>query len=307
MFLFFCRLFGIIWLNTHLFPCMVPSHGERLTPIKEVESMSEPKRDELQMLSQLLPAVAASLRSPMDSLQLAAQGLIGKTGTNTPEAAILRQSCFRMLRLLNNMSMAPLLDDDLPFYLTDADLVAFVEKFHYRCAALAELSGIKLQMQCSETFLPTAIHREYLERAVWNLISNAFKFTPEGGTVTLSLEKTDTMALLSVADTGCGIPSAMMETVFDRCLHTDRNDPTPHGLGLGLLIARRVAEGHSGRLLLESREGKGTTVTLALPLQRGCQESVRQPVFDYAGGFNPALLELSDALPYCVFTDDDAL
>jgi hypothetical protein len=74
---------------------------------------------------------------------------------------------------------------------------------------------------------------------------------------------------------------------------------------LGLLIARRVAEGHGGRLLLESREGEGTTVTLALPLQRAQQEVVRQPIFDYAGGFNPALMELSDALPYSAFLDGD--
>ena len=261
------------------------------------------ERDELQMLAELLPSVASSLRSPLDSLHLAAQGLIAKTGADSPEAAILRQSCYKMLRLVNNMSLAPILTDDLPFYLTDADLTALMTKMYQQCSALVEVAGIKLNLQCKEEFLPSAIHRDYLERALWNLISNAFKFTPKGGEVTLKVEKSDKIALLSVSDTGVGIAPELMETVFDRCLHSDRQDPRPHGLGLGLLIARRVAEGHGGRLLLESREGEGTTVTLALPLRRAQQEVLRQPIFDYAGGFSPALLELSDALPFQAFLD----
>lgn len=267
--------------------------------------MEEHRHDDLQMLSQLLPAVASSLRAPLDSLQLAAQGLINKTGAQSPEAAILHQSCFRLLRTVNNMTMAPLLADETPFLLSDADLSALMERMYRQCSALSEMVGISLKLQCLEEFLPAAIHREHLERALWNLISNAFKFTPAGGEVTLRLEKRDKTALLSVSDTGIGISKELMETVFDRCLHTERYDPRPHGLGLGLLIARRVAEGHGGRLLLESREGEGTTVTLALPLQRAQQEVVRQPIFDYAGGFNPALMELSDALPYSAFLNGD--
>ena len=267
--------------------------------------MSEFDREQLQLLSDLLPSVAASLRSPLDSLHLAAQGLIAKTGANGPEAAILRQSCFKMLRLVNNMSLAPILTDELPFSLTDADLVSLMTKMYQQCSALAELSGIHLTLHCKGDFLLSAIHRDYLERALWNLISNAFKFTPKGGEVTLSVEKNDKTALLSVSDTGVGISPELMDTVFDRCLHTDRQDPRPHGLGLGLLIARRVAEGHGGRLLLESREGEGTKVTLALPLRRAQQELLRQPIFDYAGGFSPALLELSDALPFQAFLDSE--
>lgn len=267
--------------------------------------MNESDRNELQLLSDLLPSVAASLRSPLDSLHLAAQSLIAKTDDHSPEAAILRQSCLRLLRTVNNMSLAPILADELPFYTTDADLAELVTKIYRQSSALAELSGIRLTLDCRETFLSSAIHRDYLERALWNLLSNAFKFTPKGGEVTLRVEKSDKIALLSVSDTGAGIAPELMDTVFDRCLHTDRQDPQPHGLGLGLLIARRVAEGHGGRLLLESREGEGTTVTLALPLRRAPQEVLRQPIFDYAGGFSPALLELSDALPFRAFLDGD--
>ena len=74
-----------------------------------------------------------------------------------------------------------------------------------------------------------------------------------------------------------------------------------HGMGLGLLICRRVAEGHGGRLLLESREGEGTLVTVSLPHIRRGDGQVRERRTDYAGGFPHVMMELSDALPYQAF------
>ena len=102
-------------------------------------------------------------------------------------------------------------------------------------------------------------------------------------------------------DNGCGIKEELQETVFDRYLHAQRMDPLPHGLGLGLPLCRRIAEGHGGRLLLQSREGEGTTVTCALPDRRAKSDVVRDVPFDYAGGFQTVLVELADALPYGAF------
>ena len=107
--------------------------------------------------------------------------------------------------------------------------------------------------------------------------------------------------LLSVSDNGCGISEELRETVFDRYLHFQRMDPLPHGLGLGLPLCRRIAEGHGGRLMLRSAEGEGTTVTVSLPQKRSADGGVRDVPFHYAGGFQSVLMELSDALPYRAF------
>ena len=135
---------------------------------------------------------------------------------------------------------------------------------------------------------------------MWNLLSNALKFTPDGGTVTVSLRFGHKQVLLVVADTGCGIPAGDMETVFDGYLHPERLAVLPSGLGLGLPLCRCIAEGHGGRLLLDSKEGQGTTVTLALP-DETMGDVVEDVTFDYAGGFQPALVGLADGLSFEAF------
>ena len=142
--------------------------------------------------------------------------------------------------------------------------------------------------------------RDRLEQAVWNLLSNALKFTPAGGRVTVSLRFERKQVLLTVTDTGGGIPVERMETVFDGYLHPERLAALPCGLGLGLPLCRRIAEGHGGRLVLDSRPDQGTSVTLALPDEMAA-DTVEDVQFDYAGGFQPALVGLADALPYQAF------
>lgn len=133
-----------------------------------------------------------------------------------------------------------------------------------------------------------------------NNLSNALKFTPAGGRVTVSLRFERKQVLLAVTDTGGGIPVERMETVFDGYLHPERLAALPCGLGLGLPLCRRIAEGHGGRMVLDSRPDQGTSVTLALPDEMAA-DTVEDVQFDYAGGFQPALVGLADALPYQAF------
>lgn len=135
-----------------------------------------------------------------------------------------------------------------------------------------------------------------------NLLSNAFKFTPKGGRITLEIRVEVKRVELRLTDTGCGIAPELLETIFDRYLHTERIDPPPHGLGLGLPICRRIAQEHGGSLLLTSRPGEGTTVTVSLPNQKAQKQELSTFIVDTTGGFNPILLELSDALPKQAFT-----
>ena len=79
-------------------------------------------------------------------------------------------------------------------------------------------------------------------------------------------------------------------------------DPSPHGVGLGLAICRRIAQGHGGSIVAQSEEGKGATFTVALPNERTAGATMRQPKVSYSGGFNRTLLELSDALSASAFT-----
>lgn len=109
-----------------------------------------------------------------------------------------------------------------------------------------------------------------LQQAVWNLLANAVKFTPQGGRIDVSLEGQNGNVQLSVADSGIGIRSEFLPRVFERFRQADSTQSRKHsGLGLGLSIVRHVVEMHGGSVRAESPgEGRGATFTLTLPVHR---------------------------------------
>lgn len=261
---------------------------------------------EMHELSKLFPNIATQLRSSLGTLHLAASQLITaeqreKDPDLDAKAAVMDQSYYRMLRLVTNLNQAALLQSDRPLPLRDTDLVDLLTKLCARAEGLAAEMGLTLEFVCREQQLISAVAPRELEQMVYHLLSNAFKFTPAGGRITVELRLNGKQILLSVTDTGTGIPPEKLETLFDRYLHENLMDPRPHGLGLGLPLCRRIAEGHGGVLLAESKEGTGSRFTVRMPKRRAENGGVSDIPLDYGGGFNLTLLGLADALPATVF------
>lgn len=258
-------------------------------------------------LGEVLQQVSGQLRSSLNNIyrsleRIAPPELRDQENGLDVDAAILCQSYYRILRLANNLSDAAILDKPIRARLRNDDIVGFCRDVIRRVQMPAELLGLELDFRCAKSSHIIAIDRDRLERLLLNLLSNAFKFTPKGGRVTLEVRIEVQRVELRLSDTGCGIAPELLETVFDRFLHTERIDPPPHGLGLGLPICRRIAQEHGGSLLLTSRPGEGTTVTVSLPNQKAAVQELNSFIVDYSGGFNPVLLELCDALPKQAFT-----
>ena len=272
------------------------------------EAVKEWTEEQLHLLGQVMPHIAQQLRLPLNNLAMSAQQLAAHAGEDAADqraGAVLQQSYFRMLRLVSNLDFAPLLLDDAPFYKQNIDAVAWLDTLCLQAEGLFTEKGVALRWNCEMPYHIVALHREHMDRLLWNLLNNALKFTPQGGQVTVTLSTAGGQLLLTVTDTGCGIPAEQMETVFDRWLSRDEHDPAPYGLGLGLPLCRRIAQGHGGRLLLSSQEGQGTTATVALPDVTVSGDTVRDVAADYLGGFSRGLVELSDALPYTAFTAEN--
>ena len=252
----------------------------------------------------LFPAIAAQIRSALSTLHLAAlQVTPPEARERDPDldrrAAAMDQSYYRLLRLVNLLSTAAL-PEDAPLALQNRDLVELVEDICRRAGGLAQSLNLELRFSCPFPRRICAVEPQLLEQLLFHLLSNAFKFTPPGGAVTVELRAQGKRLLLSVTDTGRGIPPEQLAALFDGYLHIERQDSTPHGLGLGLSLCRRIAERHGGILMAESQTDKGSRFTLSLP-ERQVDGSVSDVPFDYSGGFNRTLLALADALPAQAF------
>jgi signal transduction histidine kinase len=108
---------------------------------------------------------------------------------------------------------------------------------------------------------------EKTEVVLRNLVGNAIKFSPDGGTVVIAPNKFDGVVRVSVTDEGIGIPAMEQERIFDRFYQVDRGETRSfQGAGLGLYITRELLETMGGRIIVESRVGFGSTFTFTLPM-----------------------------------------
>ena len=129
----------------------------------------------------------------------------------------------------------------------------------------AERSGLKLGMEIADNLPLIHVDDERIEQVLVNLIHNAIKFTPAGGAVSVSANQKGNEILITVTDTGIGIPEKDLPHIFERFYKVDPARATG-GTGLGLAIARHLVEAHQGRIWAESKEGEGARFIIALPL-----------------------------------------
>lgn len=257
-------------------------------------------------LASLFPNIAAQMRGMLSNLYLSASKLASSDARKADPkldatAAILDQSYYQMLRMVSSLSSAEYLVKEEPLQMQDHDVVALVSSICESSSDLAEEIGLHLHFVCAEEQHICAIHPTAFEQLVYHLLSNAMKFTPAGGNITVELKKRGDKLHLTVTDDGCGIPQDRMDTLFERYLHTATPEPLPHGLGLGLPLCRRIAECHEGTLLVQSAEGNGSSFTLSIP-DRQLGKGLSDVPLVYHSGFNHTLLGLADALPSKAFS-----
>lgn len=255
-------------------------------------------------LAALVANVAAQMRGALGNLHLAAAQLVPAVKREEDpdldaRAAVLDKSYYQLLRLVNNLTLAGRLGDERPLNLQDRDMVDLVGELCERAADLAPQLELEVRFICALDRHICAVDPDAIEQILYQLLSNAFKFTPAGGTVTVELRVIRERILLSVEDTGCGISEEQLAALFEQYIHS-KQAYQPHGLGLGLALCKRLAEGHGGVLMAESRPGRGSRFTLSLP-DKQLGGGVSDVPFDYSGGFNRTLLAFADALPAKAF------
>ena len=111
--------------------------------------------------------------------------------------------------------------------------------------------------------------REKMVQIIVNLLSNAIKFTPAGGHIEIECEQTASTVVISVCDSGIGVPTHLLDVIFDEFVQVDTRPRAEGGVGLGLAISRSLARAMAGNLTVSSTLGKGSRFTLTLPRALG--------------------------------------
>lgn len=249
--------------------------------------------DQYDQADRALALAAAKLRSPIHTLFAASEPF--------PQEEVFQHHLFQLHRMVTNMADYPkyLNRGESQFENMDAGWV-FAEIVD-KCRTLLEKAGIKLHYSALPQCVVMPIDEEMLERAVYNLISNAAKYSPAGGTVDIKLSASDACVYFTIQDQGPGIPQDILSSLFNRYLRFPGIEDSRHGIGLGLPLVKVAAARHNGTVLIEQPECGGTRVTMTLALPSDdtilLRSTVMTPKIDYAGGKDHGLLELCDVLP----------
>jgi len=154
--------------------------------------------------------------------------------------------------------------------LAPLDLEGLIGYIHTLLLPQAEEKSIRLTCDVPEGLPMVWGDREKVERILMNLVGNAFKFTPEGGTVSISagtLGEDGKYAVVSVRDSGIGIPKDQLASVFERFYQVKGGDNGKgNGIGIGLAITKGLVEAHQGTIWVESEVGKGSQFIFTLPI-----------------------------------------
>ena len=222
--------------------------------------------------TEFLATLAHELRNPLAPIR---SGLaVMRQGGGDPAAVarvrdIMERQVGHMVHLIDDLlDIARISGGKLELKKTRADLAAVLTSAIETSLPMIEASRHELQVDLGSEALPADVDVTRIAQVVANLLNNAAKYTPAGGRIVLTMRREGGDALVSVADTGVGIPHEALEGVFDMFSQIGRNlDRSQGGLGIGLSLVRRVVELHGGSVVAASGGiGAGSTFTVRLPL-----------------------------------------
>jgi len=241
---------------------------------RDLAAQNERLRELDRLKDEFIALVSHELRTPLTSIrgytELLLDGEAGKlTGDQRQFLGVVERNAHRLLHLVGDLLfLAQVEAGKLVLDIGALDLGNVASESVETARPQAEAKGITLTLATGPVPL-IAGDRARIAQLLDNLVSNALKFTPEGGRVDVRVRALKNRAVLEVRDSGMGIPSSEQEFLFQRFFRTSTaTEQAIQGTGLGLAISKAIVEAHSGRITVASEEGEGTTFHVTLPLHR---------------------------------------
>jgi two-component system sensor histidine kinase VicK len=237
-----------------------------LHDITEQEKIDMERREFVANVSHELRTPLTTMRSYLEAL---AEGAWRDEEIAPNFLDVTQNETERMIRLVNDLLQLSKMDSK-DYRLTKdwTDFIFFYNRIIDRFE-MTKQQNVTFERKLPDHSAFVEIDEDKLTQVLDNIISNALKYSPEGGKVTFSIEEKDEFIVVSVSDQGVGIPKENIDQIFERFYRVDKARTRKlGGTGLGLAIAKEMVEAHGGKIWAASTEGKGTTISFSLPYVR---------------------------------------
>jgi signal transduction histidine kinase/ActR/RegA family two-component response regulator len=242
------------------------------TDIEELKQAREAAETANRVKDEFLATVSHELRTPLNAIMgwthLLTRGKLDAETFARGLETIARNASAQNQLISDLLDISRIISGQLRFESGVVDLIPVIEAATETVGPAADSKGIILQLELDRDAGLVSGDGMRLQQIVWNLLTNAIKFTPRGGQITVRLKCENTSVFLSVSDTGEGISAEFLPYIFDRFRQAESTTKRQHaGLGLGLAIVRHLVEAHGGTIRASSQGvGKGATFTATFPL-----------------------------------------
>lgn len=269
-------LFGLLFMLLRAFW----QHRRHRKVLLKQNRLLQDERDKQKVLNNQLDAATSSklafftnvshdLRTPLTLIAEPLERISTSENLSEREKFLMKIACKNvhiLHRLINQiLDFRKYESEKLELNLSETNFAANIEEWSNAFVALAQRKKINFEFKSEIDETATmAVDIEKMERVFYNIVSNAFKYTHESGTITINLKNEDERLVLIIKDTGIGIPAKDLPLVFNRFFQADQIHPS--GSGIGLALAKAFVELHNGIIEVESETGKGTTFTIFLPI-----------------------------------------
>jgi signal transduction histidine kinase/ligand-binding sensor domain-containing protein/DNA-binding response OmpR family regulator len=266
-------LYALLIIAALILARRVVLERERLRASIEQEKQEAQRIHELDALKiRFFTNVSHEFRTPLSLIITPLEKILSKGLDSNihQQLALVQRNARRLLNLVNQLlDFRKMEVQEIKLYTSEGDIVAFIKELTTSFSDLSEKKQIHLDFHSSIRELNMLYDPDKIEKIIFNLLSNAFKFTPEQGNISvdIQLQHGSTLAIM-VKDTGIGIPAEQQERIFERFFQHDiPGSMVNQGSGIGLSITREFVKLHGGTITVDSTPGVGSCFTILLPVQ----------------------------------------
>jgi PAS domain S-box-containing protein len=240
--------------------------------VTERRKAEEKLKETMEIKSQFISTVSHELRTPLaamkEGIAIVLDGVAGRiNGKQKKFLDIAKRNVDRLGNMINNiLDFQKLEAEKIGLHIQNNNIKQVALEVHETMTLYAEKNGIELLFELADDLPEAKFDRDRIIQVLINLLGNAVKFTPKGGQACLDIRHRNEELVISVSDTGVGIPKKELPKIFERFYRVEQQREEVQGTGLGLSIVHKIVMRHRGRIEVESVVGQGATFTVFLPL-----------------------------------------